>query len=56
MIQDHIAVFNDKGAEEWRVFFGGRLCKPMWRQKGPAQAYLSGLQAGTRTPEYGDDP
>lgn len=34
------------------VVFNDRVCSPAWTQKGPAQAYLSALEKGTRKPEY----
>ena len=37
---------------EYRVAFAGRVCSPAWLDRGPAQAYLDALQAGTREPEY----
>lgn len=38
--------------DEYRVYFNHRLCRPMWRQVGPAEAYLLALVQGTRQPEY----
>lgn len=38
--------------DEWKVSFQGRVCSPAFNAKGPAQAYLDALRAGTRQPEY----
>ncbi len=58
MIENHIkgrvialrSVYNAK--PEYRVAWNGRLCSPVWQQRGPAEAYLQMLHSGSRQPEY----
>lgn len=38
--------------DEFCVYYGGRLCSPRWRARGPATAYLNALRTGARKPEY----
>ena len=48
--------FQTEGGEfVYRVQWGGRLCRPMWKQHGPASAYLALLAVGRKQPEYVED-
>lgn len=46
--QDEVVCF---GENEFSVVFNDALQSPTWTQRGPAQAFLDGLKAGTRKPE-----
>ena len=36
----------------WHVMWQGRVCSPVWMERGPAEAYLDLLRSGYRQPEY----
>lgn len=49
---DGVFVLREAGEDVWMVEYAGRVCTPTWKERGPAHAYLTALQAGTRKPEY----
>lgn len=46
-----VCLRGENGEKEYRVYWGTRVCSPAWKQRGPAEAYLSLLRKG-RKPEY----
>lgn len=47
-----VFVLRNGNDEEWKVRWDQRVCSPSWGTRGPAEAYLIGLQQGNRKPEY----
>ena len=46
-----VRMFSDT-PEEWRVEVGGRLTTPSFNSRGAALAYATGINNGTRKPEF----
>lgn len=50
--EGEVFVIRERGEPVWMVRWQKRVCTPTWSERGPAEAYLSGLRSGFRRPEW----